>query len=113
VPGGFTGQGDGTMTDPWIFWLLFVAVGLVMIGAEVAGRLAERQLRAAIVAADEENSERPRPSVSQLGVLECADLYEELPRGYGQKDYTGKQSQVRSIQRALFCPKLASVTEKP
>jgi hypothetical protein len=31
------------MKDPWIFWLLFLAVGLVMIGVEVAGRLAERQ----------------------------------------------------------------------
>jgi len=31
------------MKDPWIFWFLFVAVGLVMIGAEIAGRLAERQ----------------------------------------------------------------------
>jgi hypothetical protein len=31
------------MKDPWIFWVLFVAVGLVMIGVEVAGHRAEKQ----------------------------------------------------------------------
>jgi len=33
------------------------------------------------VAKDEENTERPRSSVSQLGILEYADLHEGLPRG--------------------------------
>jgi hypothetical protein len=33
--------------------------------------------------------------------------------GAARKDHIGRQSHVRSIQQALFCPRLASDTEEP